>query len=172
MGACCAARDKGDFPPFQPAPQVLNNPKILEVEQYAMTLLADPEWEIALEEDDCIVQTRIGSDYNDTLPVVFLEINVKGDFNLAAVSDVMCDPKTRLTWDKDSLADFRLVDDETPDAKIMYSVNKFPWPMKNRDFVDYRYTRLLMDEVRVVFYGIEHADFPVVPGVVRGNTIF
>ena len=85
----------------------------------------------------------------------------------------MSSPEKRLKWDKDGLMEFKVQEDEkTPDGKLLYTISKFPWPMKNRDFLDFRYTKKLPNEIRVIFFGIDHEDYPPAEGIVRGHSIF
>ena len=44
--------------------------------------------------------------------------------------------------------------------------------MKNRDFLDFRYTKSLPGETRIIFFGVDHEDYPTSQGIVRGYTIF
>jgi len=156
-------------------PKIDGNVKVLEVEAYALELSDSDTWDIDLEEQDYTIKTKIGSEYREDLPVLQLEINLDlGDkVTLADIVNIMTNPEKRMKWDKDGLIEYKFQDDDkTPDGKLLYTISKFPWPMKNRDFLDFRYTKKLPGEIRVIFFGIEHEDYPKAEGIVRGQSIF
>jgi hypothetical protein len=55
----------------------------------------------------------------------------------------------------------------------IYSVNKAPWPMTNRDFVERRYKQFSgPNELIVYFYSVENEDRPPVATAERAHTLF
>jgi hypothetical protein len=89
MGTCCASREKPE--PIQ-LPHCAESNKVLEIEKYAMSLLASEDWDLTLDEEICTIRTRVGSEFDDILPVVFVELSLTVDVDLERVYNLLCDP--------------------------------------------------------------------------------
>ena len=62
------------------------------------------------------------------------------------------------------------------DCQTMHQVQKFPWPMQNRDLVEsrysVRYSKMGQNEIRLINFGTVDDRFPEVSGVQRGYVHF
>lgn len=78
MGACCSQRERLEMPKM---PKLNDNVKVLEIEAYALELSDSDTWDVDLEEQDYTIKTKIGSEYDEVLPVLQLEINLDNTDN-------------------------------------------------------------------------------------------
>jgi hypothetical protein len=89
----------------------------------------------------------MGSDYNADVPIVYLRLTVPFEIPVEVIESLLIDPTKRKKWDKDNILEYRRLSEEpTNDTETIYMLNKFPWPMSNRDFVEERFFRSLKDE--------------------------
>ena len=51
--------------------------------------------------------------------------------------DIIFNPKTRKSWDN-GILEFEIVEDLSPIMQVYYMALKFPFPFKNRDFLEKR----------------------------------
>jgi hypothetical protein len=71
------------------------------------------------------------------------------------IYQVLYNPKLRLQWDSSSLKTFDIYD-ETKDSMKVYMVNKAPWPLKNRDFIEQHFIhRKGSDRIQVFSQSIQ-----------------
>ena len=91
---------------------------------------------------------------------------------LEFVESLLTDPEYRLVWDKSNIIAMEtLSTDELDNTYQTYQLQKFPWPMQNRDFVETKKRTEQSNEIRLIYYSVEGVKDEV-EGVVRGESVF
>ena len=94
------------------------------------------------------------------------------DLTSSELIAIMNDPEKRLKWDKDSTLELSDIS-STGDCVDYYTLSKAPWPLKNRDWVERRYTRKLPDGDLYTFYShCEIETYPPRDNCERAVTLF
>jgi len=113
-----------------------------------------------------------GSKFDEKIPVIRTCFDLETDLTSSELISIINDPEKRLKWDKDATLEFINITN-TPDCVDYYSLSKAPWPLKNRDWVERRYTRHLPDGDLYTFYShVESGDHPPRENCERAMTLF
>jgi hypothetical protein len=96
-----------------------------------------------------MVKSRVGSKFNNKVPVIMLELTIPQRVPAEVVDELLSEPEQRLEWDKDNVLAYECLNtDEDSNISTFYIMNKFPWPMQNREFMELRHRRFLDKEIR------------------------
>ena len=114
-------------------PESMPDPYALELESYTKDLLDTAEWTLADEQAHVIIKTLNQSKFSDLSPVIQLQILFGEPVNTEVAEALLLNPDARKVWDT-RLADFYQLE-EGP-KNVFYTRLGFPFPFKNRDFVE------------------------------------
>lgn len=161
MGCCsiCASEGLGYPSPasLQPLYEAdLLDPYSLELEAYANELINTAPWSVAADLPHVMIKTLPGSKYCSQSPVVFLEVLFGDNVDEAVVEALLLNPEARKIWDT-RLSDFYQLE-ESP-RSVYYTQVGFPFPFKNRDFVEIVTTRKHSLGTSIVMYSSEDHSF-------------
>jgi len=163
MGCCsiCASEGLG-FPsatsldPLYQADSMFVDPYSLELETYANELLDSAPWTLAADLPHVVIKTLPGSKFCAQSPVVCLDLLFGDKVDVAVVEALLLNPDARKIWDT-RLSDFYQLE-ESP-RSVYYTLVGFPFPFKNRDFVEIVTTRKHRNGTSIVMYSSDDHSF-------------
>ncbi|KAF4641721.1 START domain-containing protein [Toxoplasma gondii] len=129
----------------------------------------DPNWELVVDQKAIKVYKFI----SPNSPVVLVKAYAELD---SVPLQVLCheirDIPTRLQWDT-TFEDYRVVEPNVNHNEIIYCLMRAPFPISNRDFLQWRRTEVDMEAgvVKMLMRSASHPSLPERPGVVRAETI-
>ena len=114
-----------------------NNDRFSEILEYHDKIaLMHEVWETDIEEEGLKVLTKDGSTFDEGLPVLWVQITFDRLIPLDFIESLLVS-ENRMVWDKANILDMQtLSTDEIENTYVTYQLQKFPWPMQNRDFVE------------------------------------
>jgi len=81
------------------------------------------------------------------------------------------DIPTRLKWDT-TFSDFKLIESDIDGCEIIYCLLKAPFPVANRDFLQWRRTETdATDTTKIMMRSASHPSIPEKNGVIRAETL-
>ncbi|CDJ42325.1 hypothetical protein ETH_00018720 [Eimeria tenella] len=130
---------------------------------------SDPSWEQTVNQPLISVYKYI----SPNSPVVIVKAYAKFDgIPLAVLSRNIRDVECRLKWDT-TFADYRIVENDVDGCEMIYCVMKAPFPISNRDFLQWRLTVEKPEEgvVKMMLRSADHPSIPEQSGCVRAETL-
>lgn len=144
-------------PKLEPLYQIpSNDPYSFELEQYADELIATADWTLAADLPHAIIKTLPGSKFCPRSPVLYIEVQFGGKVDESVVESLLLNPDARKIWDT-RLSDFYQLEDSP--RSVYYTLVGFPFPFKNRDFVEIVTTRRHERGTAIVMYSSEEHIF-------------
>ncbi|XP_026192601.1 uncharacterized protein LOC34622133 [Cyclospora cayetanensis] len=130
---------------------------------------ADTSWEQTVNQPSIQVYKYISP--NSPVVIVKAYANFEG-IPLAVLRHNIQEVSCRLLWDT-TFADYRIIEHDIDGCEIIYCVMKAPFPVANRDFLQWRRTLSCPQEgfVKMMMRSADHPSVPERPGCVRAETL-
>lgn len=129
-------------------------------------------WKVTYSEPHIEVKTTQGSPFNHEMPVAYSRVDFGAVIPPEQILKVLATPELRKSWDEDLLA-FVKFDEVSPNQYLVYSVIDFKiFFLQKREMIERHYTTIEDNTGRIVYFSIEHPDFPVKPDYLRQTTLF
>ncbi|KAL8449067.1 hypothetical protein Emed_003419 [Eimeria media] len=129
----------------------------------------DPSWELTVNQPLIKVYKYI----SPNSPVVIVKAYASFDgIPLSVLSYNIKDIKSRLEWDT-TFGDYRIIEKDVNGCEMIYCMMKAPFPVSNRDFLQWRRTIEDYDEgvVKMILRSADHPSVPERQGCVRAETL-
>ncbi|CBZ53350.1 putative phosphatidylcholine transfer protein [Neospora caninum Liverpool] len=129
----------------------------------------DPNWELVVDQKAIKVYKFI----SPNSPVVLVKAYAELDgIPMPVLCHEIRDISMRLQWDS-TFEDYRVIEPNVSHNEIIYCLMKAPFPVSNRDFLQWRRTEVDMEAgvVKMLMRSASHPSIPERPGVVRAETI-
>ncbi|KAL8435829.1 hypothetical protein ACSSS7_002206 [Eimeria intestinalis] len=129
----------------------------------------DPSWELTVNQPLIKVYKYI----SPNSPVVIVKAYASFDgIPLSVLSHNIKDIKSRLEWDT-TFGDYRIIEKDVNGCEMIYCMMKAPFPVSNRDFLQWRRTIEDYDEgvVKMMLRSADHPSVPERQGCVRAETL-
>lgn len=143
------------------------DPFALEIQQYFYELLHSAAWVLNTELPLVSIKSIPSSRYSEKAPVMCLTLKPFPTTDPGFIVQLLTDPKLRMTWDN-MLGDCHEV--QTSPRLIYYSLFQFPFPFKNRDFLETAVVLPSASGLTLVKYSTEESDMKT--QAERGTTHF
>jgi hypothetical protein len=129
-------------------------------------------WTLTTQDQFITVHSARGSPFNSHMPVAYLKLHFGRTISPKNVLDVISDPQLRVVWDKD-VEEMTVVDQLSATDCIVHSIIDFKiFFLHRREFVERHYRGMDGEVARIVYYSIEHPDFPRRPDILRQDLPF
>jgi hypothetical protein len=147
--------------------------KVKQILLYTDKALADDIWSTTMHSDSFItVKSARGSPFNVQMPVAYVFINFAKCIPCEDVLDVLAQPEQRRAWDKD-LAEMYRFSEISPNEFLVYSVIDFKlFFLNKRELIERHYLEVEGTTAKMVYFSVEHPDFPRRPGYLRQELPF
>lgn len=109
------------------------DPFAMEIQQYFHELLQTAAWTAQTELPSVTIKSLPTSRYSEKAPVMCLHLAPFQADDPAYVVQLLTDPKLRMSWD-DMLGDCHEI--QCCSRLLYYSLFRFPFPFKDRDFIE------------------------------------
>lgn len=125
------------------------DPYAVELERYTKDLCDNGEWTLLDDQAHVTIKTLRQSRYSDITPVIYLQVKFGEPVNPGVTEALLLNPDARKVWDT-RLTDFYLVSDAP--KQVYYTQLGFPFPFKNREFVEVVSRVSTQEETCIVMY--------------------
>ena len=140
---CCAACEASSSEPnamLSVAPITLSqlsilrfDPFAMDIQQYFHELLQTAAWTANTELPSVTIKSLPTSRYSEKAPVMCLQLAPFQATDPAYIVQLLTDPKLRMSWDE-MLGDCHEL--QSSSRTVYYSLFQFPFPFKDRDFIE------------------------------------
>ncbi|PFH38685.1 START domain-containing protein [Besnoitia besnoiti] len=129
----------------------------------------DPSWELTVDQKGIRVYKYIAPNSPVVLVKAYAELE---GIPMPVLCHEIRDIQMRLQWDS-TFEDYRIIESNVNHNEIIYCLMKAPFPVSNRDFLQWRRTEVDLEAgvVKMLMRSASHPSVPERPGVVRAETI-
>lgn len=149
-----------------------NELKVQQVIAYTEEAVLYSIWKSTHSESGIHVKTSYGSPFNAEMPVAYAEIEFGANIPSEKILRALAEPSERRVWDKD-IIQMQRITELAPNEHLVYSIIDFKvFFLHKRELVERHYTAQEGDTSRMVYFSLEHPDFPPKADYLRQITLF
>jgi len=141
--------------------------------QILESTLADSSWKNKSTKENFMLDVRSGSALCPSIMMVKMTVTLDEKFDCEDIIRTLFDKEYRKRWDT-TLTTYDEIFNPNPSTAVVYSINKAPSPLQNRDFIEKRILFRHNDIYYCYWSATPNEIHPIVPEdkMVRGSTVF
>ena len=139
-----------------------------DIEIYLSQLISSFNWTTHAEKPDCVIKTKLGSAFNENLPVTLGLLDFGFVVPSKEVINLLYESDLRMSWDQ-NLESVKLIQN-SPNVFFLRLLKKFPF--KSREFILKVVVKTQSNQTSVIYYSVPNKDFPVCEERERGECLF
>jgi hypothetical protein len=146
--------------------------KIHQIIELTQTMIRSDVWRHSFQDEHITVQTAQGSPLNPNMPVAYLTMSFGKCVPAEDVLRTLSVPNLRKGWDKD-IVEMSVIEEVSPYESLVRSVIDFKvFFLHKRECVERHWTSYEGDVARLVYYSVDHPDYPIIPDLMRQDVPF